>query len=394
MAKEKTNDKHFEFPLEKNGESKLKTTLKILNISFIVLLLVTIAVLSVLLYNAYSGKLISPQQTDGITPVSVADPQYEIIKRYAREPFTLTAHSPVFNDDIYKKVLFQDGGMGEVWIPLLTDVPLNQLKNENYHNAENGFKYYLHNGSINSLVGIDVSVHNGDIDWQKVKAAGVDFAFIRTGVRTYGSGVSKLDDNYQKNIQGAVDAGIKVGVYFFSQAVSVEEAVEESNLILDAIEPYEISFPVVYDWEIIAGDDARTDDVKVADFTDCAIAFCENIKNNGYVPMIYASRKLLYLKYDLSRLTDYDFWVADYNDETSYYYDYKIWQYSNTGKVDGISGDVDLNISFVDYSGEFTEPIPVSSVFQYDTSGNVIDATTTSTSTSSTISNEELVINN
>jgi GH25 family lysozyme M1 (1,4-beta-N-acetylmuramidase) len=336
--------------------------LRILNIGFMALLVATVIVLSVLLH--YTGKNEQILEEAVATVATVEKPQFETIKRYAREPFNLTAYAPLFNEDMSEKVLFNDGSMGEVWLPLLTDVPLNTLENSNYYMAENGFKYYVQGNEIQSLVGIDVSEHNGVIDWKKVKAAGVDFAFIRVGVRTYGGGDAELDDNYKTNIKGAIAAGIKVGVYFFSQAITVEEAVEESDMLLDAIAPYDITFPVVYDWEIISGDDARTDIVKVEDFTDLAIAFCENVKNNGYVPMIYTSLRLSYLKYDLSRLTAYDFWLANWTDETSYYYKYNIWQYASDGTVDGISGNVDLNIAVVDYSGELSEPIPVSAVFK------------------------------
>lgn len=363
---------------ETNTEStadKFKLVFKILHVSLVIFLLLTVAVLSVLLYNAENTA-----EPAGSIVSTVDPPRYETIKRYAREPFVLANYEPLFNDDINKKVLFYDSTLGEVYVPLLTDVPLNQFDNQNYHNANNGLKYYIENGEVKNLAGIDVSAHNGDIDWHRVKAFGIDFAIVRVGFRGYESGAAKLDPNYEKNISGAIAAGIKVGVYFFSQALTIDEALEESNMVLDAINGYDISFPVIYDWEVIYDDNARTDEMKVEDFTDTAIAFCENIKNNGYVPMVYGSRKLCYLKYDMSRLK-YDFWLADYNPETSYYYSYQIWQYSSTGKVDGISGDVDLNLSFVDYSGEINRTVDVASVFEFDSDGKVIDAVTTTATT-------------
>ncbi len=174
---------------------------------------------------------------------------------------------------------------------------------------------------------------------------------VRVGYRSYGGGEIKLDDSFAKNLSGASEAGIKTGVYFFSQAVSTDEAIEEADAILDAIKPFDITYPVVFDWEIIYDDKARTDNVPVETLTDSCIAFCERIKSAGYTPMIYQNKRTTLFKLDLPRLQDYDFWLAEYNDEgPSYYYDIDMWQYSCKGTVPGISGEVDLNISFKDYS--------------------------------------------
>ena len=200
------------------------------------------------------------------------------------------------------------------------------------------------------MLGVDVSVHQENIDWQKVKESGIDFAMIRLGYRGYGSGEAGLDENYAENIQGAREAGIDAGVYFFSQAITVEEAVEEANLVIESLKGLDINYPVVYDWEIIYDDTARTDNVSVDVLTDCCVAFCETIRNAGYTPMIYQNKRTTIFKLDLNRLTDYDFWLAEYGSEPTYYYDFDMWQYTSTGSVPGIEGDVDLNISFKDYS--------------------------------------------
>ena len=216
--------------------------------------------------------------------------------------------------------------------------------------TRNGRKYYLDGSDITSLLGVDVSVHQENIDWQKVKESGIDFAMIRLGYRGYGSGEAGLDENYAENIQGAREAGIDAGVYFFSQAITVEEAVEEANLVIESLKGLDINYPVVYDWEIIYDDTARTDNVSVDVLTDCCVAFCETIRNAGYTPMIYQNKRTTIFKLDLNRLTDYDFWLAEYGSEPTYYYDFDMWQYTSTGSVPGIDGDVDLNISFKDYS--------------------------------------------
>lgn len=248
-----------------------------------------------------------------------------------------------------RKILLSDSTYGEIYLPVYENVPACTLNMDSII-SRNGYNFYTENGVVTSIAGIDVSVHQGDIDWQQVKNAGIEFAIIRAGYRTYGGGIVNIDENLEKNLAGAEAAGIKTGVYFFSQAVTVEEAMEEADAVLDVIAPYNITYPVVYDWEIIYDDSARTDDVPVDTLTDCCIAFCERVKSAGYTPMIYQNKRTSLFKLDLPRLQDYDFWLAEYGDEPTYYYDFDMWQYSCTGRIPGITGDVDLNISFRDYS--------------------------------------------
>lgn len=257
------------------------------------------------------------------------------------------------NDNYYKlsgkKILLEDGTYGEIWIPVLENVPAFS-KNIDQLKSRNGRKFYVEDSKITSLLGVDVSVHQDNIDWAKVKESGIDFAMVRLGYRGYGTGEAQLDENYAENIQGARDAGLDAGVYFFSQAITAEEAVEEANLVIESLDGLDVNYPVVYDWEIIYDDTARTDNISVDVLTDCCVAFCETIKNAGYTPMIYQNKRTSIFKLDLNRLNDYDFWLAEYNTEPTYYYDFDMWQYTSTGRVPGIEGDVDLNISFKDYS--------------------------------------------
>lgn len=248
-----------------------------------------------------------------------------------------------------KKILLSDSTYGEIYLPVYENVPACSLNKESLI-TRNGYSFYKENGAITSIPGIDVSVHQGDIDWNKVKEAGIEFAMIRVGYRTYGGGEIKFDENFADNLAGANAAGIKTGVYFFSQSVTVDEAVQEADAIIDAIAPYNVTYPVVFDWELIYDDSARTDDIPVDVLTDSCIAFCERVKSAGYTPMIYQNKRTTLFKLDLPRLLDYDFWLAEYNDEPSYYYDFDMWQYSCSGTIPGISGEVDLNLSFKDYS--------------------------------------------
>lgn len=240
----------------------------------------------------------------------------------------------------------------EYRIPIIPSLPKHDYNWENIKVSENGLKYYTENGKKVSFEGVDVSSHQKDIDWAKVKAAGIDFAIIRVGFRGYGTGAIVLDEYFTKNMDGALAAGLKVGVYFFSQAINEAEAIEEANVVIEQLKKYKskITYPVVYDAEDITNDTARTDNLLGEQITSNCIAFCEKIKDAGYTPMIYANKRWFLTRLDLTRLTDYDMWHAAYVDAPDTPYMYTMWQYSASGKVAGITGSVDLNISFVDYS--------------------------------------------
>ncbi len=194
--------------------------------------------------------------------------------------------------------------------------------------------------------GIDVSIHQKDIDWQAVAADGVEFAILRLGLRGYTEGGLFLDDAFERNLRGALDAGLEVGVYFFSQAVTSQEAEEEAEYVLEVLDGQALTFPVAFDWEPIPGDEARTDGLDGETMTRCAAAFCERIEAAGYRPAVYFNQTQGYLRYDLRELTDYELWLAEYDSVPDFYYHFDLWQYSHTGRVDGIQGDVDLDLAF------------------------------------------------
>lgn len=244
------------------------------------------------------------------------------------------------------KIHINDSTLGDIWITELSGVPKNTLKAENF-TADNTFKYYSENGSPASEEGIDLSSYSGDVDWDKVKAAGVDFVMVRLGGRGYGEeGSLYTDERALEYIKGAQAAGIKAGGYFFSQAITTAEAVEEAEYVKNLLGDIKLEYPVAFDWEIIKDDAARTDSVSAAQATEGARAFCETIKSYGFKPMIYSPSRELYFKYDLTRLADYDIWYCEYADVPAFYYQFAIWQYSKSGSVDGIDGTVDLNICF------------------------------------------------
>lgn len=238
-------------------------------------------------------------------------------------------------------------------IPVHEDVPKYNYDNRWFYPDENGYMHYEMDGGGRAIPGIDVSHHQLMIDWSQVADAGFEFAMIRVARRGYGEeGNLGPDDLYRQNIEGALANGLHVGVYFFSQATSLWEVVDEVKLLLELIEEYDISYPVVFDWEFITTEPARTDHVTGAEITEMALYFCEKVEAAGYTPAIYFNLDMAYRYLDLSTLKEYPFWLAQLTDKPHFYYHFDIWQYTFTGKVPGIDMDVDLNLSFRDFAAE------------------------------------------
>lgn len=236
-----------------------------------------------------------------------------------------------------------------VFAPVLEGVRKHNYLEENFVETDDGEMQYVENGEVISHKGIDVSKYQGDIDWEAVASDGVEYAFVRLGLRGYESGKLVLDEYFDKNMQGANAAGIKTGVYFFTQAVTVAEAVEEAQYVLENITGYDVSYPVVFDVEMIVNGNGRANDLSQEERTDIAIAFCEAIKEAGYTPMIYGNVKCFTKLLDMTRLNDYEKWYAFYDDYMYMPYEVGIWQYTEKGRVAGINASVDLNISYKEY---------------------------------------------
>lgn len=251
-------------------------------------------------------------------------------------------------------IKLNDSTYGPIWVPVIDNVPRNEYLAENFvADEETGYMQYL--GSEDYIHGIDVSVYQGDIDWNAVKSAGFDFVMMRAGNRGYVTGLMVEDANFKQNIRGALNAGLDVGVYFFSQALTMDEALEEANFIVDLLSGYDITFPVAYDWEVVIdpdGDTARTAYIDPDQLTNNFLVFAQRLELEGYTPVIYSNKKTTIWKYDLARLEGYDIWYAEYNDTPSLPYKWEMWQYTSKGSVPGIKGDVDLNICFKDYGAE------------------------------------------
>lgn len=213
---------------------------------------------------------------------------------------------------------------------------------------ENGYKCYLDEaGQRISRIGIDVSEFQPSVDWEQVKEAGIEFAMIRVGYRGYGESGRLVEDKmFRRHMEGALAAGLDVGTYFFSQAVSREETLEEAEFVLERIGQYPVTYPAAFDTEEIKGDTARTDGLSREQFTENCIVFCDRMKEAGYDTMIYANMKWMAFTLELEKLEDYSKWYADYEPVPQCPYDFSMWQYTETGTVPGVEGNVDLNVYF------------------------------------------------
>ena len=236
---------------------------------------------------------------------------------------------------------------GSYYVEKLEGVAVNPYDRTAF-STQNGYMTY---SAAKTVRGIDVSEFQGDIDWAQVAAAGIEYAFIRVGYRGYGStGSLNMDSNFYSNYEGARAAGIKVGAYFFSQAISEREAVEEAEYLLKALDGRTLDYPVLFDWEPITYDTARTDDIAAETLCAAANAFCAKMERAGLKPLIYSNCYTAYTKYDLRNIK-YDICLSEFDPQPDYYYSFTMWQYSDKGSVPGIKGNVDLSISFVDYGG-------------------------------------------
>ncbi|MDR0889746.1 MAG: glycoside hydrolase family 25 protein [Oscillospiraceae bacterium] len=202
---------------------------------------------------------------------------------------------------------------------------------------------FLRYDAAEHMVGIDVSAHQEEIDWQAVSAAGVEFAIIRAGFRGYAEGSLNEDDYFRANMEGARAAGLKIGVYFFSQARNVQEAREEAEFVCELLADYAPDLPIFFDWELVE-DSARITSEEGIPLTQCAIEFCETVKAAGYDAGVYFNQSYGYMYFDLEPLQPYTLWLAQYNPKPNFYYNFDLVQYSDAGSVDGIPGKVDLNL--------------------------------------------------
>ena len=260
-------------------------------------------------------------------------------------------------EDPQSNQVYIDTGTGMAWMTPYDNVPASDLTADDFILVNDQPVYQ--GSAYRTEIGIDVSEHQYEVDWEKV-AQSVDFAYIRLGYRGNTEGGLFLDPWYERNIAGSNAAGLDTGVYFYSQAINVGEAIEEAEFVIEHLRGRRVNLPVIFDWETEKGSGTRTDTWDKQTLTDCAVAFCQTLKNAGYDSGLYFNRRIGYYGhdlgelsdygYDLSRLTDYCFWVAVPGAWPDYYYACEFWQYSYIASVPGVEGDVDMNMRFIPVS--------------------------------------------
>lgn len=248
-----------------------------------------------------------------------------------------------------KHTLVQYSNGKEEWVLISPYLPKHEYDFTRLVCQSDLMKYYV-DGKQTSYVGVDISKTQDYVDFVKVKKAGINFVMLRAGARGYGTGQLIVDDYFNDNLKRATDAGLEVGVYFFSQAITKEEAVEEANMVLQNLGDYQISYPIAFDMEFIENDTARIDSLSKTEKTAIAKAFLDTIAAAGYKTMLYGNKEWLIKEIDMSKLTAFDVWLSQQTDVPDYPYQFTMWQYSTQGSVEGIAGPVNMNISFIDYS--------------------------------------------
>ena len=250
-----------------------------------------------------------------------------------------------------KHTLITNRDGSEEWVlisPYLTKNTFDFTKMED----KAGLKRYMENGRKTSYVGVDISKHTGKVYFPSLKAAGVDYVMIRLGSRGYSTGQITLDENFKENIEGAIEAQLDVGVYFYSQAISQDEAVQEANFVVQNLEPYrgKVKYPIAFNMGFVSNDKSRIEGLSREDKTAVTVSFLDAVRAAGYVPMVYGDKEWLIKEVDLTKLQDYDVWLSQEEEIPDYPYRYAMWQYNTDGVLNGIDGGADLNICFVNYS--------------------------------------------
>lgn len=212
-------------------------------------------------------------------------------------------------------------------------------------------KYYENSEKV-SKVGIKVSADDGEIDFKRLKKAGVDFAMIRLGSRGYGSGNIMADEMFYENVKKASEAGMDIGVTFFSQAITKEEAQEEAMRVIEGLQGFTIVYPVAFDMEYVSNDAARVQSLSKAAKTEIAAEFMDTIRQAGYKTILYGDKEWLLRRVDLTKLIAYDIWFSQEQDVPDYPYKYTMWEYTRSAKLSGLSESADLTICFVDYASK------------------------------------------
>lgn len=235
-------------------------------------------------------------------------------------------------------------GTGTIWITPIADLPVNSFARSDFIQDDAGTAYT--GGAYTASQGVDVSEWQKEIQWQEVAAGGIDFAVLRCGFRRYVSGNLEKDASFEANYAGAGEAGLRRGVYFFSQAITPEEARAEAAYVLEMLDGRPLELPVFYDWETVEDEEGRANGLDGETVTACAAAFCRAIQAGGYRAGVYFNLQMGYHTYGLEQVRDWVWWLGEPGQHPSFYYETQLWQYDHGGTVPGISGAVDRNLLF------------------------------------------------
>lgn len=287
-------------------------------------------------WDKYPEKTEESTESTAPKPSASKESETEVVPE--NDPSTDGKHTLVKN---------RDGK--EEWVLISPYLPKHEYDYTKLVCQSELMKYY-EDGRQVSYVGADISKYEDYVDFVKLKKAGIDFVMLRVGARGYGSGQLVADENFSNNIKRATEAGLRTGVYFSSQAVTVEEAVEEAEMVIEALEDYKITYPVAFDMGFVENDTARIEALSKAEKTEIAKTFLDTVAEKGYMTMLYGDKEWLIKEIDMSKLTAYDIWLSQLQDVPDYPYRFTMWQYTKSASVDGIAGYASLNISFIDYS--------------------------------------------
>ncbi|MBR1507125.1 MAG: Lyzozyme M1 (1,4-beta-N-acetylmuramidase) [Eubacterium sp.] len=300
-------------------------------IAFIIFLVVAAVAFMVISDRLYRGEPLKPGLTGSIIHF---DADYSIVD--------------VINDNheryMKKAYVYAEGE----YLKISAKVARNNIDFENDFAAGNGgYTYFMKDGAVSSSVAIDVSSYNPGVDWESVKASGVSSVMIRSGYRGYGEEATLVaDKNFSSNFSGATAAGLKVGVYFFTQATTYDEGVEEAEFVISQLDGKSLEMPIAIDTENVDSDEsARANGIDKQARTDAVKGFCETIKAAGYTPMIYANRNWFLTRLDIEQIGEYQFWLANYS-MLDFPYHIEGMQYTPEGNVSGVPGNCDINVWF------------------------------------------------
>lgn len=288
----------------------------------------------------------SPKQQK---PVSPTPQKKEAAKEETQEATPSVTPEVDYNDGKHVEIKYPDGS--SEWIAI------NEKWEKNTYDFSNlvdsgGKKKYYSNGKNVAFLGIDVSRYQKEIDFSQVADQGIDFVMIRVGARGYKTGVLTLDEYFEENLKNAKEAGLKVGLYFYSQAISTDEAKEEATMIINAIGENKIDYPIAIDMEMVDNDMSRVETLSKDERTVITAAFVNAIKDAGYTPMIYGDKDWLLKRIDVSKFTQSRIWLSQDDDIPDYPYTFDMWQYTTDGSIYGINGPVDMDLCFVDYDAQ------------------------------------------